>query len=110
MGFKPYATKPQSSLDDYEFFSTIKRYLDLSASFSFSRSISSISRHQLSSYSISKELSREKVSNNSFENMPIFHDGPIFDQDENEKNGPRYTFERVFTPLVFSYDMVLKTL
>ena len=82
-------TKPQSSLDDYELSSTIKKYLDLLASFSFSRSISSSPRHQLSSSYRSKDLLREKVINKSFENMPIFHDGPIFDRDENDKNGPR---------------------
>ena len=42
--------------------------------------------------------------------MPIFHDGPIFDRDENDKNHLKYTFERTFTPLGFSYDMVLETL
>lgn len=50
------------------------------------------------------------MSNNSFEHMPIFHDGPIFHQDENDKNGPTRSFERTFTPLRFSYDMVLETL
>lgn len=73
-------------------------------------STSSNPRHQLSSSSRSKDLLREKVSNNSFEHMPIFHDGPIFDQYENDKNGHRHTFERTFTPWGFSYDMVLETL
>ena len=33
--------------------------------------------------------------------MPRFHDGPIFDRDENDKYGPRHTFERNFTPFGF---------
>lgn len=73
------------------------------------RSTSSTPIHQLSSSSRSKYPLREKVSNNSFEHTSIFHDRPIFDQDENDKNGPRHTFERAFTPLGFSYDMVLET-
>ena len=135
MGFKPCATKPQSSLDDNDLSSVIKKHQDLSASLprnmiyfdhdfspiikkyqnlcaslpkhmtemknvlekmiaslhesllrplhkcdsSSLSSTSSTHRHKLSSYSRSKDLLREKVSNNSFENMSMFHNGPILE-------------------------------
>ena len=52
--------------------------------------------------------------------MLNFHEKPIFDQyDEDmdacytlgkQKEDPRYTFERNFTPLEYSYDDILQTL
>lgn len=77
---------------------------------SSSRSTYSTPRHQFYSSYRSKDPSRKQASDNSFEPMERFHDGPIFDQDENEKNDHRNTFERIFIPLGDSYDMVLKTL
>ena len=52
--------------------------------------------------------------------MQKFHDKPIFDyynEDvdafyalDRKQKAPRHTFERTFTPLGFSYDMMRKTL
>ena len=76
----------------------------------------------MSSSSRSKDLLREKESDTSFEPIPSYHDGPIFDQDNDEgmnayhslekkqKENPRHTFERDFTPLEYSYDDTLQTL
>ena len=63
----------------------------------------------------SKHLLREKESDTSFEPIPSYHDGPIFDQDtdeginayhslEKKQKDSRHTFDRTFTPLGDSYN------
>ena len=88
---------------------------------SSSRSTYSTLRHQISSSSRSKNLLREKESDTSFDPIPSYHDGPIFDQDTNEginayhsiekhQKDSSHTFDRTFTPLGDSYDVILQTL
>ena len=88
---------------------------------SSSRSTCSTSRHQMSSSSRSKDLFREQASDTSFEPMLKFHDGPIFDQDndedmdayhslEKQQKDSRHTSNRTFAPLEDSYDDTLQKL
>ena len=61
---------------------------------SSSRSSYSTPRHQMSSSSRSKDLLREKESDNSFEPIPRYRDGPIFDQDNNEGMDAYHSLEK----------------
>ena len=75
----------------------------------------------MSSSSRSKDLLREKENDTSFEPIPSYHDGPIFDQDndegmdayhslEKQQKDSSHTFDRNFSPLEDSYDDILQTL
>ena len=75
----------------------------------------------MSSSSRSKDLLREKESDTSFEPIPSYHDGPIFDQENDEgmnayhsldkqKKASSHTFDRTFSPLEDSYDDILQAL
>ena len=65
----------------------------------------------------SKDLLREKESDISFGLVPKFYNKPIFDQYdedmkacyslEKQQKDSRHTFERTFTPLGDSYDVIL---
>ena len=75
----------------------------------------------MSSSSRSKDLLREKESGTSFKPILSYHDGPIFDQDndegrdayhslEKQQKNSSYTSNRASTPLEDSYDDILQAL